>query len=207
VHGGDGHVLLNELVTEFFDSLLGIAVDNALSDFNIIVQFDKCIEFPFFSVQSDVELLDTIECEIVVLNENSSRVSHELLGDFENFRGHSSREKCNLNIMGELLEDLVNLILETTSEHLISFVEDEELKVFSGKESLLDHFEDTSGSSNDDLDTFSESLLIFFRVGTTSASISGDLQVLTEVENDLNYKTKAKLLIVFCFPPKITIFA
>ena len=109
--------------------------------------------------------------------------------------------------MGELLEDLVNLILETTSEHLISFVEDEELKVFSGKESLLDHFEDTSGSSNDDLDTFSESLLIFFRVGTTSASISGDLQVLTEVENDLNDKTKAKLLIVFCFPPKITIFA
>jgi len=61
VHGRDGHVLLNELVTEFFDSLLGIAVDNALSDFNIIVQFDKCIEFPFFSVQSNVELLDTIE--------------------------------------------------------------------------------------------------------------------------------------------------
>lgn len=184
MHGGDGHVLLNELVTEFFDSLLSIAVDNTLSDFNIIVQFDKCIEFPFFSVQGNVELLDTIESEIIVLNENSSRVSHELLGDLKNFGSHSSREKCNLNIMGELLEDLVNLILETTSEHLIGLIEDEELEVFSGKESLLDHFEDTSGSSDDDLDTFSESLLIFFRVGTTSASISGDLQVLTEVEND-----------------------
>jgi len=106
--------------------------------------------------------------------------------------------------MREFLEDLIDLILETTSEHLISFVEDEELKVFSRKESLLDHFEDTSGSSNDDLDTFSESLLIFFRVGTTCASISGDLQVLTEVKDDLNDKAKAKLLIAFS--PKIILF-
>jgi len=185
VHGRDCHVLLNELVTEFLNSLLGIAVDNTLSDFNIIVQFDKCIEFPFFSVQSNVELLDTIECQIVILNENGSRVSHELLGDLENFGSHSSREKCDLNIMGELLEDFINLILETTSEHLIGLIEDEELEVFSGKESLLDHFEDTSGSSDDDLDTFSESLFIFLRVGTTSASISGDLQVLTEVKDNL----------------------
>lgn len=184
MHGRDGHVLLNELVTEFFDSLLGIAVDNSLSDFNIIVQFDKCIKFPFFTVQSNIELLDTIESEIIVLDENSCRVSHELLGDFENFWSHSSREKCDLNIMGELLEDFIDLILETTSEHLISLIEDEELEIFSGEESLLDHFEDTSGSSDDDLDTFSESLFIFLRVGTTCASISGDLQVLTEVKDN-----------------------
>ena len=140
MHGGDGHVLFDELVTEFLDSLLGIAVDDTLSDFNVVVELNESVEFPFFTVKSNVELLDTIECEIIVLNENGGRVSHELLSDFEDFRSHSSGEESNLNIMRKLLENFIDLILETTSKHLISLVEDEELEVFSGEESLLDHF-------------------------------------------------------------------
>lgn len=189
VHGGDGHVLFSELSFEFFDSLLGVAVNDSLGNFDVVVKFNEGIELPVFSVERDVELLDTVEGQVVVLNEDNSGVSHELLGDFQNFRSHGGGEECDLDVVGELLEDLVDLILETSSEHLIGFVEHEELELIGNQETLLDHFEDSSRSADNDLDTFSESLLVFLGIGTTSACVDGHLQVFSQEHDNLNIKT------------------
>jgi hypothetical protein len=127
VHRRDSHFLFSKFLFKFFYSLFSVAVNNSLGDFDVVVKFNQGIEFPFFSIKSDVELLNTIEGQIVVFNENDCWCSHELLSNFQDFWGHSGREQCNLNIMGEFLENFVNLILESSSEHLISFVEYKEL--------------------------------------------------------------------------------
>lgn len=184
VHGGDGHVLFHKLVTEFLDSLLSVAVDDSLRDLNVVVEFNKGVELPFLTIESNVELLNTIKGKIVVLDEDGCGVTHELLGDLEDFRSHSSGEKCDLNVMRELLEDLIDLVLEAAPEHLISLVEDEELEVLSEEESLLDHFQNSARSADDDVDTVTETLAVFLGVSATGARVSGDLQVLTQVEDD-----------------------
>lgn len=186
VHGGDGHVLFSKSGFKFFDSLLGVAVDNSLGNFDVVVKLNEGIELPFFSVEGNVELLNTVEGKIVVLDQDDSGVSHELLGDFKNFRSHGSGEQSDLDVVGELLEDLVDLVLETSSEHLISLVEDEELKLVGDQETLLNHLEDSSGSSDDDLDTVTEFLLVFLGIGTTSACIDGNLQVFSQELEDTN---------------------
>lgn len=186
VHGRNGHVLFSELLFEFFDSLLGVAVDDSLGDFDVVVQFNQSVELPFFSIKCNVELLDTIEGKVVVLHKDDSGVTHELLGDFENFRSHGGREEGDLDVVGELLEDLVDLVLETSSEHFVGFVEDEELELIGVQETLLNHFEDSSGSTNDDLDTVTESLLVFLGIGTTSACVNGDLQVFSQEHDNID---------------------
>lgn len=125
VHGGYCHILLDELVSEFLYSLLSIAVDDGLGNFDVVVQFNQGVKLPLFSVKSNVELFDTVQSEIIVLHKDCCRVSHELFSDLEDFRSHSSGEEGDLNIVGQLLEDLVDLILESSSEHLIGLVQDE----------------------------------------------------------------------------------
>jgi len=127
VHAGDGEVLVLELSGEFVDSLLLVAVDDTLLDIDVVVQFDEGIELPFFLINGNVELLDTVQGQFFVLDQDGGGVSHEVLGKTEDFRWHSGREKGDLDVTGDKLEDFLDLVLESSSQHLISFIEDEEL--------------------------------------------------------------------------------
>lgn len=55
---------------------------------NVVVQFDEGIEFPFFLVNSNEVLLDTVKSQLLILDENSCWLSHESFGHFENFGWH-----------------------------------------------------------------------------------------------------------------------
>jgi hypothetical protein len=54
-----------------------------------------------------------------------------------------------LGILREELENLVGPVLETTRQHLIGFVETEDLDVIGPEGSAVDHIEDTTGSTDD----------------------------------------------------------
>jgi len=184
VHAGDGEVLFLELFGKFIDSLLLVAVHDTLLDIDVVVEFDESIEFPFFLVDGDVELLDTVQGEFFVLDQDGGGVSHEVLGEGEDFRGHGGGEQGNLDITGDELEDVLNLFLETSSEHFIGFIQNEELKMFSLEETSLEHIVDSTGSTDDNLDTFLESLSFIHNVGTTSTDVNRDLEVFTEAHDD-----------------------
>lgn len=59
------------------------------------------------------ELSDTLEGELVSLDENPDGVPHELLGNLQNLGGHGGGEEDDLSVGGEELEDVVDGVLET----------------------------------------------------------------------------------------------
>lgn len=184
VNAGDGEVLLLELGGQFIDLLLLVAVQDTLLDINVVVQFDEGLELPFFLLDGDVELLDTVQCEFFVLDEDGSWVSHEVLGQFQNIWGHSGREESNLDVTWDELKDVLDLFLESSSEHFIGLVQDEELQMLSLKESLLEHIVDSTWSTDDDLNTFLELLSFVHDVGSSGTDMHIDLEVLSQADHD-----------------------
>jgi hypothetical protein len=67
---------------------LGVAENNGLGDTDRLVQIAQRVEFPVLLLDSDKELLDTLEGQFVALDENTDGVVHEGLGHFENIGRH-----------------------------------------------------------------------------------------------------------------------
>ena len=122
---------------------LGRTENDGLSDGKGIVEIAKCVEFPFFTFNSNKELFDTFQCQFITLDEDSDWIRHELVSHFQDFVWQSSRYQDNLNqIMNhrlylrilylscwwEISVDVIDLFFETTIQHFIGFVKNEKLK-------------------------------------------------------------------------------
>ena len=114
VHGRDGEVTGSELVGEPVDLSAGVAEDDGLSDGDSLVQVREGVELPLLLLDGDVELLDTLQGKLILLDQNANGVTHELGGDLEDVLGHGGGEKDNLGGLGQELEDIVDLLSETT---------------------------------------------------------------------------------------------
>jgi hypothetical protein len=95
-HGRDGELALGELLGEPVDLAAGVAEDDGLGDGDGLVEVRQGVELPVLLLDGDVELADTLERELVLLDENADRVAHELLGDLEDVLGHGGREEDDL---------------------------------------------------------------------------------------------------------------
>ena len=113
VHGRHGEVTSGELVSEPVHLSPRIAENDGLGDGDSFVEIGEGIQFPVFLLDRDVELLDTFEGELRLLDENPNRITHELRGDLKDVLGHRSREENNLGGLRQELEDVVNLLGET----------------------------------------------------------------------------------------------
>jgi len=186
VHDGDSEVILGHRLLEFLNTLLSVTVDQGLVDVQVGVQVDENVHLPLLLLDSDVVLVDTFEGKLLVLDKNLRGVSHEMLGHTKNLRGKSCGEKSDLDVTGQELEDVLNLGLETTGQHLIGFVEDEKLKVLGLEESSLHHIVDTSGGSDNNVGAASLELLnVVFDNSATDASLNLDVHVLTDGVDDV----------------------
>jgi hypothetical protein len=74
----------------------GISEDDALRNSKGLIEVTQNIKLVFFRADVDVELLDTLQRELVTLYENAYRLVHELLGDLQGFRGKSGRKHTHL---------------------------------------------------------------------------------------------------------------
>jgi len=128
-----------------------VAEDNALADIESLVKIGKNINLPVLTLDVDVELLDTFESQLLALNQNADRRAHELLRHGNSFRRHSGAEKADLHILRKSLEDIVDLILETTRKHLISLIDHNNTEVVGAEEVALNHIAHTTRSTDDDL--------------------------------------------------------
>jgi len=88
-----------------------------------------------------------------------------------------------LNVSGQELEDVLNLTLEATGEHLVSLVQDEELEVISLEEASLHHVVHTSWGTHDDVLALLEDTDVLTHDCASNASVYLDTKVLTDGVN------------------------
>lgn len=185
VHGRDGEVTGSELVGEPVDLSAGVAEDDSLGDSDGLVEIGEGVELPLLLLNGNVELLDTFEGELVLLDENTDGVTHELGGDLEDVLGHGGGKENNLGRLGEELEDVVDLLGETARQHLIGLVENEHLHGVGLEDAALDHVVDTAGGTDNDLGTVLESLHVVTDAGATDTGVALDVHEVTDGDNDL----------------------
>lgn len=119
MHGGDGEITGSEFVGQPVDLSSGVAEDDCLCDGDGLVQIGKGVQLPVFLLNSDVELLNTFEGKFGLLNQDTDGVTHELGGDLKNVLWHGGGEEDNLGGLRKELEDVIDLLGETTLEGLL----------------------------------------------------------------------------------------
>ena len=168
------------LVSQPIDLPACIAEDDGLSNRHRLIQIAKRIKLPLFLFYRNIELLDTFECQLITLHENPNRVPHEFLRHIKHFRRHRGREKDYLNILRKHLENLIDLILESTGEHFISFVEAKDFDVIGAKCSSVDHIEYPARSSNNDVNTGLERGHVLTDICASDTGMALDTHVIPE---------------------------
>lgn len=116
MHGGDGEITGSEFIGEPVDLSSGVAEDDGLCDGDGLVQIGKGVQLPVFLLNSDVELFNTFEGKFGLLDQDTDWITHELGGDLEDVLGHGGRKENNLGGLRKELEDVVDLLGETTLE-------------------------------------------------------------------------------------------
>jgi hypothetical protein len=115
-HGGDCELAGVHLLSEPVDLPPGVAEDDSLGNGDSLVEIAKGVEFPLLLLNSDVELLDTFEGQLITLDKDADGVTHELLGDLEDISGHGRRQEDNLGVLGKELEDCASVSALKESE-------------------------------------------------------------------------------------------
>ena len=161
-----------------------VTEDDSLCDGDGFVEIAQGIQLPFLLFDCNVELLDTFQRQLIPLDEDPDRLSHKLLGHLQHICGHGGREKNDLGVLREELEDFVDLVLETAGQHLIGFVEAEDLDGVGPKGPAIDHIVDTTGSADDDMNTLLQLAHILADVGSTDASVTFNIHVVAEGNNN-----------------------
>lgn len=185
VNSRHSEVVLLQLSHQRLNLGSGVTEDDSLGDGNRVVQVTQTVELVLLLLNVDVVLLDTFQGQLVLLDQNTDRVVHELGGDLQHVLGHSGGQKNNLGGLWQQLEDVVDLLLETRRQHLIGLIQNEHLNLVGLEVSSVDHVEHSTRSTHDNLDTRSEGLDIVSHRGTTNRSVDGNLQVQTNVGDDV----------------------
>lgn len=184
VHAGDGMVSLGHLLGELVDLPTGVTEDDGLDDAEGVVEIAEGVKLELLLVDINVELLDTFKGKFVTLDHDTDGVAHEALADLKDVLGHGGRDEDDLDGGRETLEDLIDLILETTGQHLVSLVKGEDLQAGSAQDLAIDHVKDTAGSTDDDLDTRLDLVNVVTDGSTTNTGKAGDVHVLTKSNDD-----------------------
>mmetsp|Transcript_22933 Transcript_22933/g.38244 ORF Transcript_22933/g.38244 Transcript_22933/m.38244 type:complete len:260 (-) Transcript_22933:257-1036(-) len=151
MHGRDGEVFLLHLLSQPVHLASGVAVDDGLCDGQRGVQVAQRLELPLLPVNGDEKLLDTLEGQLVLLHQNGDGVSHELLGHLQHLERHGGGENGHLHRLGHVFEDVVDLLLESATEHLICLIEHEQRHVLQTHGSAVDHVVHSARGAHDHL--------------------------------------------------------
>lgn len=109
VHRRDREVRLAHLFGEPVDLSLRRAEDDGLGDGERVVQIAQRVELPLLALDGDEKLLDTFECQLITLDEDSDWVRHELVGHLEDLVRKSGRHQAHLRCWRQVSVHVVNL--------------------------------------------------------------------------------------------------
>lgn len=185
VDSGNSEVGLLQSSSQGLDLRSGVTEDNSLGDRDRVVQVTQTVELVSLLLDVDVELLNTLQGQLVLLDQDSDGVVHELGGDLQDILWHGSGQKNNLGALWQQSENVVNLLLETGGQHLIGLIQDEHLDLVGLEVSSVDHVENSTWSTDNNLDTRLEGLDVILHGGTTNGSVNSDVQVQTDGVDDV----------------------
>ena len=184
MHAGDDEVLLSHGLLKLVDSSLGVTVDDGLLDVQVGVQVEENIDFPLVLLHGNIVLVDTFEGKVFLLDKDLGRVSQEMLGEAKNLGRQGSREEADLDVGGQELENVLDLGLETTGEHLVSLVKNEELQVVRLEEASPHHVVHAAWGANDNVCALLEDADVLSDYSTTDTSVHLDSEVLANGVDD-----------------------
>ena len=186
VGGGDGELAGPHLLGQVVDLPAGVAKDDSLGNVQGVVEIAKGVELPVLLLDINVELTDTFQGQLLTLHQNLDGVVHEPLSDLEGIRGHGGRAQHDLeSVGGKSGEDVVDLVLETTGQHFVGLIKNEQLDVRRVEDLPHQHVHDTTGGTDNDVDTVLKAGNIIGDTGSTDARVATDVEVVSESENDL----------------------
>lgn len=113
MHARNYVISLGHHLFQLVDTALRVAVDDGLADVEVGVETLKYIYLPLLFLTSDVVLTDSLESQVLSLNQDFGRVAHEMLGQLENRGWHSRTEQSDLDVAREILEEVLDLCLES----------------------------------------------------------------------------------------------
>ena len=125
-----------------------VAVDDGLGDGEGLVQVAEGVQLPVLALHGDVELLDTLQRQLVALDQDAHGLAHELVGHLQDLQGHGGAEQGALHLLGQELEHVVNLLLEAPAQHLVRLVKHEQLHVRQLERAPVDHVVDAAGRAH-----------------------------------------------------------
>ena len=96
-HGRDGEVPLVHLLREPVDLPAGVAEDDSLGDGQRLVQVAQGVQLPFLALDRDVELPDTLEGQLLLLDEDADWLAHEAGRHLQHLGGHGGRQQNDLD--------------------------------------------------------------------------------------------------------------
>mmetsp|Transcript_67477 Transcript_67477/g.180286 ORF Transcript_67477/g.180286 Transcript_67477/m.180286 type:complete len:305 (+) Transcript_67477:163-1077(+) len=185
VKGRHGEVARSHLVEEEVHLPPGVDVDDGLGDGEGLVQVAEGLELPVLTLHRDVELLDTLERELVLLDQDAHGLAHEVLGDLQHLRGHRGREEPDLDLGRQKLEHVVDLVLETAREHLVGLVEDEDAHRVGAERATVDHVVHAARGAHHDLLARLQTADVVPDVGAANAGVALGLHVVAQGQHHL----------------------
>lgn len=157
-----------------------------MRDRHVLVELKKSTEFLTVFLHRNVELFDSFQGQLLVLDQNFDGSLHEVFSHFDNFRRHGSREKTNLNVSRKSFKNLTNDIHKTSAQHLVSLIKDNHLQEVSFEGFSVDKIFYPSWSAHDDLNsTVSERLAVLSKISTTDQATGLDFEELAKAEDVL----------------------
>jgi len=176
---------LTHFLSQPVDLSAGVTENDCLCDVQGVVEIAKSFELPLFTLDGDVELLNSFKSKFISLDQDLDGVVHELLGDFKGFWGHGSREEANLNAGWQEGEDVVDLILETSGEHFIGLIKNEDLDLVGTEDLAAQHVIDSAGGSDNDVNSGLQLGNVISDASSTNAGVAAGVKVVTEGDDDL----------------------
>ena len=124
-----------------------VAEDDGLSDGQRFVQVTKSVQLPLFTLYANVKLPNTLQGELFFLDQDANGVPHEARGDLKHIGRHGSGKQDHLDFRSQRTENVVDLVLETARQHLVSLVEHEHLDVVDTEDTARNHVKHTAGGT------------------------------------------------------------
>ena len=87
MHGAHSEVGLSHFLGQPVHLPLGVTEDDGLGDGQSVVQVTQRVKLPLLSLNSNKELLDALQCQLVTLDQDPDGVRHELGGHLEDLMG------------------------------------------------------------------------------------------------------------------------
>merc|ERR1712087_899012 len=156
-HEVDGHTLTAESSTPtdpvdvVFSVGRQVVVDDGLGDGQGLVQVAQSVQLPLLPLHGDVELADTLQGQLLLFHQDSHRLSHEPGRNLQHLGRHRSGQEDHLDLLVEMPEYVVDLVLEPSTQHLVSLVQDKLLDVIRAQNLSADHVEDSAGGAHHDV--------------------------------------------------------